>query len=44
MGRRRTYSEEFKREMMKLIRNRGGSAAQASQDLGVHANLLRKWV
>jgi len=44
MGGRRTHSLEFKHEAVKLIRERGVSAAQASRDLGVHANLLRKWV
>lgn len=44
MGRRRTHSPELKHEAVKLIVERGVSAAQASRDLGVHANLLRKWV
>lgn len=44
MGRRRTHSEEFKREAVRLIRDRGVTTARASRDLGVHANLLRKWV
>lgn len=41
---RRKFSLEFKHEAVKLIRDRGVSAARASRDLGVHANLLRKWV
>lgn len=44
MGSRRTHSEEFKREAVRLIRERGVTTAQASRDLGDHANLLRKWV
>jgi transposase len=44
MGRRRTHSEEFKREAVRLIRDRGVTTAQASRDLGVHPNLLRLWV
>jgi transposase len=44
MGRRRTFSHEFKHEAVKLIRERGVTTAQASRDLGVHANVLRKWV
>jgi len=44
MGRRRTFSQEFKHEAVKLIRERGVTAAQASRDLGVHANVLRDWV
>ena len=44
MGRRRAYTREFKLEAVKLIRDRGVGFAQASRDLGVHANVLRKWV
>jgi transposase len=40
---RRTYSREFKLEAVKLIEERGVSVAQASRDLGVHENVLRKW-
>ena len=29
---------------MRLVRDRGVSAAQAARDLEVHANVLRKWV
>ena len=41
---RRKFSREFKLEAVKLVRDRGVSAAQASRDLDVHANVLRKWV
>ena len=44
MGRRKAYTREFKFEAVKLIRDRGVSFAQASRDLGVHPNVLRKWV
>ena len=43
MGRRR-FDRAFKLEAVKLVRERGVSAAQAARDLGVHENLLRKWV
>ena len=43
MGQRRTFSGEFKREAVGLIRERGMSIAQASRDLDVHPNVLRKW-
>ena len=33
---RRKFTREFKLEAVKLIRDRGVSCAQASQDLGVH--------
>jgi transposase len=41
---RRKFSREFKVEAVKLIRERGVSVAQAGRDLGVHENVLRKWV
>ena len=44
MGRRKAYTREFKLEAVKLIRDRGVSFAQASRDLSVHPNVLRKWV
>lgn len=44
MKRRRTFSREFKLEAVKLVRDRGVSIAQASRDLDVHENVLRKWV
>jgi transposase len=34
----------LKVEAVKLVRDRGVSAAQAARDLGVHENVLRKWV
>ena len=43
MGRRKVYTREFKLEAVKLIRDRGVSIAQASRDLDVHENVLRKW-
>ena len=41
---RRTFSREFKVEAVKVVRERGVSAAQAARDLDVHENVLRKWV
>lgn len=41
---RRKFSREFKFEAVKLVRERGVSSAQASRDLDVHENVLRKWV
>lgn len=42
--RRRSFSPEFKLEAIKLVRERGVTVAQASRDLGLHQNVLRKWV
>jgi Transposase and inactivated derivatives len=41
---RRKFSREYKLEAVKLVRERGVSVAQASLDLDVHENVLRKWV
>jgi transposase len=41
---RRTYSREFKREAVNLVRERGVAVAQAARDLDIHYNLLRNWV
>jgi transposase len=41
---RRKFSREFKVEAVRLVRERGVSAAHAARDLGVHENVLRKWV
>jgi len=41
---RRKFAREFKLKAVKLIRDRGVSYAQASQDLGVHSTQLSNWV
>jgi transposase len=41
---RRRFTREFKLEAVRLIRDRGVSYAQASQDLSVHPTQLRSWV
>jgi len=41
---RRSFTREFKLEAIKLVRERGVTIAQASRDLGLHPNVLRKWV
>ena len=41
---RRRFGREFKIEAVRLIKDRGVSVAQASRDLDVHENQLRKWV
>src|SRR5688572_12207264 len=44
MGTRRQYSREFKVEAVRLVLERGVMVAQAARELGVHPNMLRKWV
>ena len=41
---RRKFTREFKLEAVRLIKHRGVSYAQASQDLSVHVSQLRSWV
>ena len=41
---RRRFGQEFKLEAVQLVKGRGVSVAQAARDLGVHENVLRKWV
>ena len=40
---RRTYSDEFKTEAVKLVTEQGYSLAVAARNLGVSANSLRNW-
>jgi transposase len=41
---RRKFSPEFKVEAVRLVRERGVSAARVARDLDVYENVLRKWV
>lgn len=41
---RRKFTREFKIEAVRLIKGRGVAVAQASRDLDVHGNVLRKWM
>jgi transposase-like protein len=41
---RRKFTREFKLEAVRLIKDRGVSYAQASEDLKVHTSQLRDWV
>ena len=43
MGRRK-FTPEFKLEAVKLVRERGVAVRQAAADLGLHENVLRKWI
>ena len=44
MGRRSTYSTEFKQEAVKLVLEQGLSLAQVAEDLGVGKSTLDKWL
>ena len=39
---RRVFTEEFKRDAVKLAKERG-NVAQAARDLGVHESVLSRW-
>ena len=41
---RRTFTREFKLEAVKLVTDRGMTKSQAARDLGIHVNVLRKWI
>jgi len=41
---RRKFTREFKLEAVRLIKDRGVSYVQASQDLNAHTSQLRDWV
>ena len=40
---RRTDTDEFKRDAVKLVTEQRYSVAEAARNLGRHANLLRSW-
>ncbi len=40
---RRSHSEEFKREAVKLVFDQQLSIAEAARNFGLHPNLLRSW-
>ncbi len=39
----RTYTDEFKREALALLKSSGKSASQIEQDLGITPGMLLKW-
>ena len=44
MGTRRQFSQEFKLEAVKLVKERGVAVSQACRDLDVHESRLRAWI
>jgi transposase len=40
---RRQYTEEFKTEAVRLVRESGKPMAQVARELGIAANLLYRW-
>ena len=41
---RRQFSREFKLEAVRLVKERGVSVVQASRDLDVGENIVRRWI
>ena len=41
---RRRFTAEFKAEAVRQALLPGVSKAQVAQDLGIHSNMLRKWI
>ena len=39
----RTYTEEFKREALELLKSSGKSASQLERELGITPGMLLKW-
>ena len=39
----RTYTDEFKRETLELLKSSGKSAGQIERELGITAGMLLKW-
>lgn len=44
MGTRRRFTAEFRREAVRLAVQPGAVVSRIAADLGLHANVLRKWV
>ncbi len=43
MARRRKFSDEYKREAVRLATQPGVSKSQVGRELGINANLLSRW-
>jgi len=42
--RRRKFTDEFKREAVRLVRQGDGNVSQVARDLDLSVTALRKWV
>ena len=41
---RRKFTDEFKEESVKLVREQGYTITEAARNLGIHCTQLRRWV
>ncbi len=44
MKRRKKFSQEFKIEAVRLAREDGRASSEIAEDLGIRADMLRRWV
>jgi transposase len=44
VNRRKKYSQEFKVEAVRLAREEGRTSSDVAEDLGIRADMLRRWV
>ncbi len=42
-GKRRSYTQEYKEEAVKLVTEQGYKISEASRNLGINPNLLGRW-
>ncbi len=43
MSQRKRYTKQFKEEAIQLVNREGVSLTQVAQDLGINAEMLRRW-
>jgi transposase len=41
---RRRYTKEFKLEALQLVQSKGSNASEIARNLGIHPNLLNRWI
>jgi len=41
---RRRYTREFKLEAVQLVHNRDGQVTEVANNLGIHSNMLHRWI
>jgi transposase len=41
---RRRYTREFKLEAIQLVSNRDGKVSKVAESLGIHPNILHRWI
>ena len=41
---RRSFTDEFKREAVKLVKQPGSKVTHIARDLGIEQSVLRRWV